>query len=604
MTRLSTRLQRANIVQQNKNARTGAKLPAHFANAVFDEDTGKMLDYKQLINHNKKETREWWQQSSTNEFGRLMKGAGRNKDGTQRVTGSDTFHFIHKKDVPQDKKVTYARFVCDIRLQKDKINRTRLTVGGNLLEYEGKTSTESASLETIKIHLNSTISTPDAKYAAADIGNFYTNSKLKTSEYMKIHISMIPQEIINEYDVMKLVAIDGYVYVEITGAMYGLAQSGRIANQDLQKHLAKYGYYPSQRTPGLWKHRTRKINFTLVVDDFGIKYTNKNDIDHLIDAIKEKYPIKIDWEGSKYIGIDLKWDYTKREVTLSMKGYATRALKQFQHPMPTKHHYGPTKYIPPEYGKKIQYETEDTSPSLTDKQKNHIQKVCGKFLYNGRGVDMTQLHSLNELSIHATTATEETQAALILFLNYIASNPDATIIYRASDMILSCESDAAYQVAPKSRSRAGGYTYLGNKAGTQFNGPIHVLAKIIKAVMGSAAEAEVAGLYMNAQELSPMRTTLEELDHPQPPTPLKTDNSTADGIMNKTIKQRQSKAMDKRFYWLQDRVEQGEFNVFWAPGKHNLADYFTKYHSPATHRKLRPIYIHRRKKPNVIARVY
>ena len=48
--------------------------------------------------------------------------------------------------------------------------------------------------------------------------------------------------------------------------------------------------------------------------------------------------------------------------------------------------------------------------------------------------------------------------------------------------------------------------------------------------------------------------------------------------------------MDKRFYWLQDRVEQGEFNVFWAPGKHNLADYFTKYHSPATHKKLRPIY--------------
>ena len=146
----------------------------------------------------------------------------------------------------------------------------------------------------------------------------------------------------------------------------------------------------------------------------------------------------------------MKWDYTKREVTLSMKGYATRALKQFQHPTPSKHHYGPTKYIPPEYGKKIQYTTEDMSPVLTDKQKNHIQKVCGKFLYNGRGVDMTQLHSLNELSIKATIATEETQAALIQFLNYIASNPDATIIYRASDMILSCESDTAYLVAPKS----------------------------------------------------------------------------------------------------------------------------------------------------------
>ena len=213
--------------------------------------------------------------------------------------------------------------------------------------------------------------------------------------------------------------------------------------------------------------------------------------------------MKINWEGSKYIGIDLKWDYTRREVTLSMKGYATRALKQFQHPMPSKHHYGPIKYRPPEYGKKIQYTTVDMTSALIDKQKNHIQKVCGKFLYNGRGVDITQLHLLNELSIKATTATEETQTALIQFLNYIASNLDATIIYRASDMILSCESDDAYLVAPKSQSQAGGYTYLGNKVGTQFNRQIYVHAKI-KGVIGSTVEAEVGGLYMNAQRLSPM----------------------------------------------------------------------------------------------------
>ena len=233
---------------------------------------------------------------------------------------------------------------------------------------------------------------------------------------------------------------------------------------------------------------------------------------------------------------------------------------------------------------------EDTSPELSPLQKNHIQKVCGKFLYNGRAVDSTLLHALNELSIKATTATETTQEALMQFLDYCASNPDATIIYRASDMILSCDSDAAYLVAPKSRSRAGGYHYLGNKDGTLFNGPVYILAKIIKAVMASAAEAEVGGLYMNAQELSPMRTTLEELNHPQPPTPIRTDNSTADGIMNKTIKQKQSKAMDKRFYWLQDRIEQKQFRVFWAPGKENLADYYTKNHSPSTHKRLRPIY--------------
>ena len=132
-----------------------AKLPAHFAYSIFDKDTGQMLDYKKLINHNKKETREWWQRSSANEFGKLMKGVGRNADGMQRVKGSDTLHFIHKKDIPKGKKITYACSYYDICLQKDDINRTRMIIGGNYLQYDGKTSTEIAGLDnqnTLKQH--------------------------------------------------------------------------------------------------------------------------------------------------------------------------------------------------------------------------------------------------------------------------------------------------------------------------------------------------------------------------------------------------------------------------------------------------------------------
>jgi hypothetical protein len=152
-------------------------------------------------------------------------------------------------------------------------------------------------------------------------------------------------------------------------------------------------------------------------------------------------------------------------------------------------------------------------------------------------------------------------------------------------MILTIDSDAAYyQVATKSRSRASGYHYLGNADGKLFNGAIFILAKIIKAVMQSAAEAECGGLYMNAKEAVPMRITLEELNHPQPATPIITDNSTADGFMNKTVKQKQSKSMDMRFYWLQDRVKQGQFRIFWAPGKISLADYQSKVQPASVHK--------------------
>ena len=94
--------------------------------------------------------------------------------------------------------------------------------------------------------------------------------------------------------------------------------------------------------------------------------------------------------------------------------------------------------------------------------------------------------------------TQTAWKAVQYFLNYAASNQDAIIIFQASDMLYKIDSDAAYLVCPEARSRAGGYHYLGNKGNNLFNGLIYVQAKIVKNVMASAAEAEVAGLFINA----------------------------------------------------------------------------------------------------------
>jgi hypothetical protein len=102
-------------------------------------------------------------------------------------------------------------------------------------------------------------------------------------------------------------------------------------------------------------------------------------------------------------------------------------------------------------------------------------------------------------------------------------------------MMLKIDSDAAYLVRPEAQSRVGGYHYMSIKDGTLLNGPIIVLAKIIKNVMASAAEAEVAGIYLNAQEGVSERNCLIEMGHPQPPTPIQTDNTTARGIVTGTI---------------------------------------------------------------------
>jgi hypothetical protein len=113
---------------------TTNKLPPHHAMAVFDETTGKMLEYRHLIKHKDPEVRKKWQLSGANEFGRTMQGVGKTRSKEDRIEGTDTMHLIKKSDIPKNKKITYARFCSDIRPQKTETHQTRLTAGGDQLD--------------------------------------------------------------------------------------------------------------------------------------------------------------------------------------------------------------------------------------------------------------------------------------------------------------------------------------------------------------------------------------------------------------------------------------------------------------------------------------
>ena len=142
---------------------------------------------------------------------------------------------------------------------------------------------------------------------------------------MRLPINIIPQEIIDEYTLHKIVYHNGWVYLEILKGVYVLKQAGIIADMELTKHLAKFGYNPVRHTPGLWKHNTRATVFTLVVDNFSIKYASKQDVDHLLQALRAKYTVSTDWSASFYIGIILDWNYTAIYIDLSMPKYVARA---------------------------------------------------------------------------------------------------------------------------------------------------------------------------------------------------------------------------------------------------------------------------------------
>ena len=123
-----------------------------------------------------------------------------------------------------------------------------------------------------------------------------------------------------------------------------------------------------------------------------------------------------------------------------------------------------------------------------------------------------------------------------LFLDNAATNPDAVLTYQASNMVLAVHSGASYLSEPKARSHAGGHFYMSNDTPNLPNsGAVLNLAQIIKAVISSAAESELGALYINSREAVPQRILLQEMGHPQPKTPMQTDNTTALGVVHNNI---------------------------------------------------------------------
>jgi hypothetical protein len=140
---------------------------------------------------------------------------------------------------------------------------------------------------------------------------------MKRAEYARVSLRDIPQVIILHYG-LDLLAIDGFVYLEITKGMYGLSQAGIITNDDFVLHLSKNGYIQSAHTQGLCTHQTRPISFCLVVDDFGINYAGKEHAQHIINVLQQKYTVDTPWSGALYVGLHLKGDYVQRTVDISM----------------------------------------------------------------------------------------------------------------------------------------------------------------------------------------------------------------------------------------------------------------------------------------------
>ena len=194
-----------------------------------------------------------------------------------------------------------------------------------------------------------------------------------------------------------------------------------LVYDNLVRTLAPHGYHPIPHTVGLWAHETRPTTFCLCVDDFGIKYFNKADADHLLHALGTKYTTSVDGSGKNFCGLTIDWHYEKNCVDISMPGYIRKLLQKLQHFMKKNPQYTPfpvAPYKPPKKGQRQYAPQPDTSTKLDASETKYIQSIVGSLLYYARAIDSTILPALNTISKSQASPTTLTKLQCNLLLDY------------------------------------------------------------------------------------------------------------------------------------------------------------------------------------------
>ncbi len=206
-------------------------------------------------------------------------------------------------------------------------------------------------------------------------------------EYVRIKMLDIPDEFILEYNILGRDS-NGWVYFEICQGCYGLPQSGILANNLFCSRLVTEGFYESVSTPGFWRHKWHPIQFSLIIDDFGVEYVGIEHFNFLLNILKKYHGVQFNMAGDKLVGIIIKWDYPGKCCQISMPGYIDNLLIKFKHPHSSKLRLSPYACLPIFYGAKAQFApNDDASELLDDARKQHIQEIVGVLLYYARAVD-------------------------------------------------------------------------------------------------------------------------------------------------------------------------------------------------------------------------
>ena len=552
-----------------------ASQPRDESRALNQTKSGKPLKFKTALELD----RELWTKCSEEEWHRLLE---------------NTLRPIWSSEIPAGTKVAYYNQQVkekEVLVGTNKFidARVRGTLGGNILDFQGATSANTADYVIFKDIISGTLHDvkfvdPKTRFINIDMVDFYLFSPMEEPAYMMVPIKDIPISIVNAYDLTKR-AKHGKVYFKVLMSMYGHPVSGRLSNKLLFKTIEPAGYYEDPIVPAIIKHKTLPTVGGLVVDDCGLKVRCKEDALHLIEAIEKVWKVKVNWEGNKFLGLNIDWDYNTTSPTAKISN--TTAIpdsqKRFYPNITLKGCETPSIYTHFNY-KGHTDEAKAPEPTPVPEQTEFVQQFAGTYSHLGRTVRYDLVPAVNNIAETQSAPNTQTMKDVDKLANYTARYPNAHLLFKATDMILKVHYDSSLK--PHARHKAGAVFYLSDKdaAPEEIGNITEVISKKPTNEVASIAEGEYCTQFLAGQVAIHHRHILEAIGYPQPPTIIMCDNTCAIGIATDSIKQKRSKAIDMRFHWVQDRVRQGQFIISYIKSADNIADYFTKNLDPLKHK--------------------
>ena len=153
----------------------------------------------------------------------------------------------------------------------------------------------------------------NANFSTIDLTDFYLGTDLPHPEYIRIPTRLIPANVIEFYNLAPFISANA-LFCSVHKTHYGLPQAGALSQQRLFRHLHKHGYHPLPSSPSVFRNDDGTIRFTLVVDDFAVVWSNQQQMDHFLHTLTALYQVKVNRQGTKYLGMNIVIDRTRHVV--------------------------------------------------------------------------------------------------------------------------------------------------------------------------------------------------------------------------------------------------------------------------------------------------